>query len=222
MQAEEIILRASKLAFSSLTVVFYEGLQLRLTFISVTSRPMGEYEVDGQSCWFVAQERMEQGIEDNEFLDYGQHDSYLFGITLTSVRDVMAENKLCVLDCRPEALKLLHNSHEFLPFVIYLRPPGGSENDPDAITVEEENNGSSASSNQGSTNGLITNGNHKPLDAKGRKLYEESQAIREEFQKYFDLEVLYEDLEPALGKVKAALKKLTAETQWVPRNWVYS
>lgn len=132
---------------------------------------------------------------------------------------------------------MLHNSHEFLPFVIYLRPPGGVENDPDAITEVEENhvNGDSTStksksssksnSNQGSTTALITNGNSngvKPLDAKARKMYEESEAIREEFQKYFDLEVLYEDLDPAFVKVKAALKKLTAETQWVPRNWVYS
>ena len=46
--------------------------------------------------------------------------------------------------------------------------------------------------------------------------------IQSEFEKYFDMEVIYEDLEPALVKVKEALKKLTSETQWVPRNWVYS
>ena len=33
---------------------------------------MGEYEVDGQSCWFVAQERMTKGVEENEFLDIGK------------------------------------------------------------------------------------------------------------------------------------------------------
>ena len=38
--------------------------------ITVTSRPMGEYEVDGQSCWFVEQERMPKGVEENEFLLY--------------------------------------------------------------------------------------------------------------------------------------------------------
>ena len=59
-------------------------------------------------------------------------------------------------------------------------------------------------------------------DPKTRKLHQESEAIRVEFQKYFDMEVVFEDLEQALGKVKEALKKLTAETQWVPRNWVYS
>ena len=53
-------------------------------------------------------------------------------------------------------------------------------------------------------------------------MYEDSAVIQSEFEKYFDMEVIYEDLEPALVKVKEALKKLTSETQWVSRNWVYS
>jgi guanylate kinase len=63
---------------------------------------MGGYEIDGESCWFVAHERMLDGLENNEFLDVGEHDNYLFGTTLESVRNVMSENKLCVLDVRPE------------------------------------------------------------------------------------------------------------------------
>ena len=59
-------------------------------------------------------------------------------------------------------------------------------------------------------------------DPKLRKLNEESEIIREEFEKYFDMEVIYEDLDPAFIKVKEALKKLSSDTQWVPRNWVYS
>ena len=63
---------------------------------------MGDYEIDGESCWFVSHDRMLEGLEANEFLDVGEHDNYLFGTTLESVRNVMAENKLCVLDVRPE------------------------------------------------------------------------------------------------------------------------
>lgn len=70
--------------------------------VTVTSRPMGDYEIDGESCWFVDHERMLDGLENNEFLDVGEHDNYLFGTTLESVRGVMSENKLCVLDVRPE------------------------------------------------------------------------------------------------------------------------
>ncbi len=63
---------------------------------------MGDYEIDGESCWFVPHERMLEGLENNEFLDVGEHDNYLFGTTLESVKNIMAENKLCVLDVRPE------------------------------------------------------------------------------------------------------------------------
>ena len=51
---------------------------------------------------------------------------------------------------------------------------------------------------------------------------EESEAIRKEFQKYFDLEVVFENVDKTFETVRASLEKLTAETQWVPRNWVYS
>ena len=50
----------------------------------------------------------------------------------------------------------------------------------------------------------------------------ESQSIREEFAKYFNMEIIFDDLESALSKVKGALKNLSSETQWVPRNLVYS
>lgn len=32
--------------------------------------------------------------------------------------------KMCVLDCAPSALKMLHNSTEFMPFVIFIAAPG--------------------------------------------------------------------------------------------------
>ena len=54
------------------------------------------------------------------------------------------------------------------------------------------------------------------------KIHKESEIIRKEFQKYFDEEIIIDEPESGLTKVKEVLKKLTAETQWVPRNWVYS
>lgn len=32
--------------------------------------------------------------------------------------------KMCVLDCAPNALKMLHHSTEFMPFVIFIAAPG--------------------------------------------------------------------------------------------------
>ena len=80
---------------------------------------MGQYEVDGVACWFVSQERMLKGIENNEFLEHNnelaEQDTHIYGITFESVREVMKENKLCVIDSRPEVcilfLKFDHRGH---------------------------------------------------------------------------------------------------------------
>ena len=63
---------------------------------------MADFERDGETCWFVSEERMLEGIENDEFLDVGKHDNYVFGTTFAAVRSVMAENKLCIIDCKPE------------------------------------------------------------------------------------------------------------------------
>lgn len=31
---------------------------------------------------------------------------------------------MCVLDCSPNALKMLHNSTEFMPYVVFIGAPG--------------------------------------------------------------------------------------------------
>ena len=51
---------------------------------------------------------------------------------------------------------------------------------------------------------------------------EDTTRIREEFQKYFDLEVMVEDFDSAFRTIMTSLEKLTNECQWVPLNWVYS
>ena len=84
---------------------------------------MGDYEIDGESCWFVSQERMLEGLENNEFLDVGtEHDNYLFGTTFESVRSVMAENKLCILDVRPEVRKEERTKFGNILHVISISP----------------------------------------------------------------------------------------------------
>ena len=122
---------------------------------------------------------------------------------------------------------MLHNSHEFLPFVIYLKAPAIVE-DPEAIieengTGEKEINGESESK-EADTLIQITNISVPvdTIDLEAKRKYINSQAIREEFAKYFDMEITFDDSESGLSKVKGALKNLSLETQWVPRNWVYS
>lgn len=51
--------------------------------------------------WFNDRENMEKGIREHMFLEYGEHNGHLYGTTLESIRDVIHQGKMCILDCGP-------------------------------------------------------------------------------------------------------------------------
>ena len=61
---------------------------------------------------------METDIREHRYLEYGEHGGHLYGTKL------IRAGKMCVLDCSPAALKILHNSTEFMPYVIFIAAPG--------------------------------------------------------------------------------------------------
>jgi len=67
---------------------------------------------------------MEIDIKEHRFLEHGEHGGHLYGTKLDSVRELIRAGKMCVLDCSPAALKILHNSTEFMPYVIFIAAPG--------------------------------------------------------------------------------------------------
>lgn len=67
---------------------------------------------------------MEIDIREHRYLEHGEHGGHLYGTKLDSVRDLIRAGKMCVLDCSPAALKILHNSTEFMPYVIFIAAPG--------------------------------------------------------------------------------------------------
>lgn len=81
-------------------------------------------EENGQGYWFIDREEMEEQIQENKFLEYGEHNGNLYGTHMDSIRDVIAQGKMCILDCSPSALKVLHSSPEFMPYVIFVAAPG--------------------------------------------------------------------------------------------------
>ena len=70
---------------------------------------------------------MEYGIKNHEFLEYGELNSNLYGIKLDSVRSTIDDGRTAVLDVSPQSLKMLRNSSEFMPFVVFLAAPGMEE-----------------------------------------------------------------------------------------------
>lgn len=44
---------------------------------------------------------MENDIRHHKYLEYGEHKGHIYGTTLDSIREVINEGKMCVLDCSP-------------------------------------------------------------------------------------------------------------------------
>nr|CAG4651677.1 EOG090X032R [Triops cancriformis] len=196
------------------------------TVLPHTSRPMRELEDDGMGYWFVSREDMEIDIRSHQYLEYGEHNGHLYGTKLDSIRNVIRHGKMCILDCSPNSLKTLHNSPEFMPFVIFLAAPGM-----DQLKYLYDNNRYS------SRNLTLSRGSSMRVSSRRARtleslasLYEEedfksaveeSARLQRTYEKYFDMVIVNEEPDTTFRKVVEALEALSNQHQWVPVSWVY-
>nr|CAG4649181.1 EOG090X032R [Scapholeberis mucronata]SVE93514.1 EOG090X032R [Scapholeberis mucronata] len=192
-----------------------------------TSRPMRELEEDGMGYWFVSREEMEHDVRDHQFLEFGEHNGHLYGTKLDTIRAVIRQGKMCVLDCSPNALKTLHNSPEFMPYVIFLAAPGMEQ----LKSIYE--NARYSSRNLGtfdrSSSIRFSSRRARTLESLTslyeeedfKNALEESARIQRIYEKYFDQIIINEDPDQTFRKVVEALEILSNQHQWVPVSWVY-
>lgn len=67
-----------------------------------TSRAPREGEVNGRVYFFVDREQMEKEIAANQYLEFGELQGHLYGTRLESVREVIDQGKIAVIDCNPQ------------------------------------------------------------------------------------------------------------------------
>ncbi|KAF4522807.1 hypothetical protein B566_EDAN017159 [Ephemera danica] len=196
--------------------------------VPYTSRPQRELEENGKSYFFQDRPSMEQEIKEHAFLEYGEHNGHLYGTKLESVRSVIRSGKMCVLDCNPAALKILHNSQEFMPYVIFIAAPGM-----DAMKNLHDY-GSGAYSSRNLTFDRASSLRYSSRRARTleslaslyeeediRRTLEESSFLQRSYEKYIDEVIVNEDFDMTFRRVAEALDNLSNTHQWVPVNWVY-
>ncbi|XP_043288288.1 protein PALS2 isoform X2 [Venturia canescens] len=200
------------------------------TIVPFTSRPPRVLEEDGKSYWFTDRESMETDIREHRYLEHGEHGGHLYGTRLDSVRELIRSGKMCVLDCSPAALKTLHNSTEFMPYVIFIAAPGmeqlktlydlgrttgaSSRN----LTFDRQSSIRYSSRRARTLESLASLYEEDDL----KSTLEESAALQRAYEKYIDLVIVNEDFDNTFRQVVAALDALAIEDQWVPVNWIYS
>lgn len=195
------------------------------TVIPYTSRPQRDYEDNGKCYWFVDRETMENDIRHHKYFEYGEHKSHIYGTTLDSIREVITDGKMCVLDCSPASLKTLHNSSEFMPYVIFIAAPGmeqlktlhnygrGSR----SLMFDRQSSIRFSSQRARTLQSLQTMFEEEDL----LRMVEESACLQRAYEKYIDVVIVNEDHDETFRKVVQQLDSLSTEHQWVPVNWIY-
>ncbi|KAL1458054.1 hypothetical protein WDU94_008229 [Cyamophila willieti] len=197
-----------------------------------TTRPMRELEENGQNYWFTSRESMERDIQEHKFLEYGEHNGNLYGTHLDTIRDVINSGKICVLDCSPVALKVLHNSNEFLPLVIFLAAPGvdnlkflydyGRSHNHNGyssrnLTFDRQSSIRYSSRRARTMESLASLYEEEDI----KKTLEESACLQRSYERYIDKVIVNEDFDETFRTVIELLDTLSNKHQWVPVNWVY-
>lgn len=79
-------------------------------------------EVNGKEYFFVSREKMEEDIEASKFIEFGEYKGNLYGTSSESVRSIISEGHVCILNPHYQALKMLRNP-QLKPYIIYIKPP---------------------------------------------------------------------------------------------------
>ncbi|XP_034825474.1 protein PALS2 isoform X1 [Maniola hyperantus] len=188
-----------------------------------TSRPPRPLEENGASYWFVSREEMDRDAHAGRFLEYGEHNGHLYGTHLDSIRAVIKEGKMCILDCAPQSLKLLHNSSEFLPYVVMIEAPGieqlrnltyaSNRN----LTFDRQSSIRYSSRRARTLESLASLYEEEDM----KQTLEESARVKRQYEKYIDLVLTNSNSDTTYARLMDALHSLSTDHQWVPVTWIY-
>ncbi|XP_038154748.1 MAGUK p55 subfamily member 3-like isoform X2 [Cyprinodon tularosa] len=164
-----------------------------------TTRGRKPHEREGVEYHFISRAAFEADIQSGKFIEYGEYKDNLYGTSLESIHKVLRQNKVCLVDVQPEALKTLRTA-EFKPFIIFVKP-----RIPDC---HRKHFGSSSSLSAGITE----------EDLQEMKL--SAEKMDESYGHWVDYVMLKEDPVSALAELQMVLERVLTEPQWVPVCWV--
>ncbi|KAM4526959.1 MAGUK p55 subfamily member 3-like isoform 1-T1 [Fundulus diaphanus] len=164
-----------------------------------TTRARKTHEREGVEYHFISRAAFEADIQSGKFIEYGEYKENLYGTSLESIHKVLRQNKVCLVDVQPEALKTLRTA-EFKPFIVFVTP-----RIPDC---QRKQFGSSSSLSAG-----ITEEDLLEMKASAEKM-------DECYGHWVDYVLVKEDPVSALAELQMVLEKVQTEAQWVPVCWV--
>ncbi|XP_053197742.1 MAGUK p55 subfamily member 3-like [Scomber japonicus] len=164
-----------------------------------TTRPRKCHEREGVEYHFISKAAFEADIQNGKFIEYGEYKDNLYGTSLESIHRILDQNKVCLVDVQPEALKTLRTA-EFKPYVIFVRPS--------IFDSQRKRLGSSSSLSAGITDDDL------------EEMKQSAEHMDECYGHWVDYVLVKEDPASALAELQVVLERVQMEPQWVPVSWV--
>ncbi|XP_041829454.1 MAGUK p55 subfamily member 3-like isoform X2 [Melanotaenia boesemani] len=163
-----------------------------------TTRARKSHEREGVEYHFITKAAFEADIQNGKFIEYGEYKENLYGTSLESIHRVLNQNKICLVDVQPEALKTLRTA-DFKPFIIFVKPR--------IYDGQRKHFGSSSSLSTGISEDL-------------QEMRQSAEKMDKSYGHWVDYVLIKEDAVSTLAELQVVLERVQMEPQWVPLCWV--
>ncbi|XP_051983840.1 MAGUK p55 subfamily member 7-like [Xyrauchen texanus] len=176
--------------------------------VPYTTRERKKQERDGVEYHFVSKHTFEKDILNHKFLEYGEHKGNYYGTSVDSVRKVLAESKVCLLDVEPHAISVLYTT-EFKPYVVFVKPPSIehlrlSRRKAKVLSCPDEQT-------------LTKTFTEEDFD----HIIAIAQDMENKYGHLFEKVIINDDLAIAFTELRDELKKIERESHWIPSTWTH-
>ena len=90
--------------------------------VSVTTRPKGEMEVDGQDYWFVSEEEFQERIEKGLLLEHAEVFGHFYGTPKDKVDEALQAGKVVILEIDVKGAKIAKTVYPDAVMIFILAP----------------------------------------------------------------------------------------------------
>lgn len=172
-----------------------------------TSRNKREGEMDGVEYYFVSRDQMETFIIQGRFIEYGEYKGNLYGTLLDSVKTVINQGRVCILNPHPQAIRMLRTP-EIKPFIIFVKPPQFAVLKDTRTAYRARSLVKDSSYSRGFTD--------EELEAMLRS----AAKLDAKYGHLFDYILTNGNIEFAFKELLDVINRLEKDPQWVPLQWV--
>uniref|UniRef100_A0A4W3HQA6 MAGUK p55 scaffold protein 3 n=1 Tax=Callorhinchus milii TaxID=7868 RepID=A0A4W3HQA6_CALMI len=169
-----------------------------------TTRQKKVHEREGVEYHFLSKLTFEAEIQSNRFVEHGEYNNNLYGITVDSIRTIQLKKKICLVDAQPQTIKNLRTP-EFKPYVIFIKP-----------FIQEMRTAPSADETPEEKMARIA------TEEEQREMIQTAEDIEHRYGHLIDRILVKGELQTACNELKHTLDNIEKETLWVPVSWVRS